>query len=166
MGNTLITYVGEQEVADGPITWSQTHSIEYPQLGDEYYIGLAVSSIHTYPLEVTFSDYEVEQYFFPSAAPSISSAPTVFVASRDIGSVGIAGSASQSSAGGWTVTASGYDIWGKSDQFHFVNFPTSGNFEVQLKVDSFDYVHPWQRWIDDSRHSRCQLGSFQCFSDG
>merc|ERR1711982_256056 len=40
---------------------------------------------------------------------------------------------------------SGYDIWGKSDQFHFVNFPTSGNFEVQLKVDSFDYVHPWQK---------------------
>merc|ERR1712176_1306423 len=143
--NTLITYVGEQEVADGPITWSQTHSIEYPQLGDEYYIGLAVSSVHTYPLEVTFSDYEVEQYFFPSAAPSISSAPTVFVASRDIGNVGIAGSASQSSAGEWTVTASGYDIWGKSDQFHFVNFPTSGNFEVQLKVDSFDYVHPWQK---------------------
>merc|ERR1719382_822346 len=125
--NTLITYVGEQE------------------LGDEYYIGLAVSSVHTYPLEVTFADYEVEQYFFPSAAPSTSSAPTVFVPSRDVGSVGIAGSASQSSAGGWTVTASGYDIWGKSDQFHFVNFPTSGNFEVHFKVDSFDYVHPWQK---------------------
>jgi hypothetical protein len=143
---TLITYVGEQDVAGGPIIWSQTHSIEYPQLGDEFYVGLAVSSGYTFPLEVTFSNYEVEQFFFPSAAPSISAAPTVFVASRDIGNVGIAGSASESSTGRWTVTSSGNYLWGRSDRFHFVNFQVSGpNVEVRFRVDSFDYVNPWQK---------------------
>src|SRR5262247_2019926 len=54
--------------------------------------------------------------------------------STDVGAVGIAGTASQSADGTWTVQASGADIWGGADSFHFV-YQTSRAFgAVQATV--------------------------------
>jgi len=139
------SFYGSQADVGGPITWTQVHSREIPAIGDSYNVGLAVCSVRSLSQEVVFKDYEVDQYFFPSAAPSISQSPTLFVPSQDIGNVGIAGSASQSATGTWTVKASGADIWGGSDQFHYVNFPMTGNVKVEMLVNGFDYVYPWQK---------------------
>ena len=111
--NTFTSYVGSQEVEDGPITWSVVRSEEMNNIGETYQVGLAISSARWQAQEVIFTDYDVDAYYFPSAAPSISSAPTIFVPSTDIGSTAIAGSASESTNGGWVVKASGYDIWGR-----------------------------------------------------
>merc|ERR1712087_931093 len=140
----LISYAGT-EGADGTVSWEMIHSVEFPNLGDDYYVGLASSSVHTYPLEVTFTDYQVEQYFFPSAAPSVSTAPTAFVASRDIGSPKAAGHSSLSSSGEYKVSGAGHDIWGHRDHFHYVNFPSQGDVEVRFRVDSFTQVYSWQK---------------------
>ncbi len=54
-----------------------------------------------------------------SCAPRLAAAQTW--TSTDVGSVAIAGSASQDSGGGWTVSGSGADIWGTADSFQFVH---------------------------------------------
>lgn len=51
--------------------------------------------------------------------------------SQDIGTTG--GSASES-GGVWTIAADGTDIWGASDQMHFVWIPVSGNAVVTCRV--------------------------------
>ena len=54
-----------------------------------------------------------------------------FTHSDDVGAPPIKGSAQfDSSNGQYTITGSGTDIWGKSDQFHYVWREMSGNFSV------------------------------------
>ena len=108
---------------------------------ESYHIGLAVSSARYWVQEVVFKNYEVDQYYFPSAAPSISGMPTIFVPSTDIGEVGVPGSVSEFSDGRWVVKGSGNDIWDRSDQFHYVHFSKTGNVILELLVDSLDYTH-------------------------
>ena len=74
--NTFTSFVGSQEVEDGHITWTELKSLEMTSLGDEYFVGLAISSPHR-SHEAVFTDYEVDAYYFPSAAPSVSSMPTI-----------------------------------------------------------------------------------------
>jgi len=57
------------------------------------------------------------------------------IANQDIGSTGIAGSASEA-AGVWTVEGSGADIWGGSDAFHYVYRPMSGDGILKVNVTS------------------------------
>jgi regulation of enolase protein 1 (concanavalin A-like superfamily) len=66
-------------------------------------------------------------------------------ANRDIGAPKIAGSATHSS-GSFTVTAAGSDIWGTSDQFHFVYEPVTGDVEVVARVVSITtQAHRWSK---------------------
>jgi hypothetical protein len=53
--------------------------------------------------------------------------------STDVGSVGIAGSATQST-GSWTVQGSGADIWGTSDSFQFVHQTMTDSGRVDARV--------------------------------
>lgn len=143
--DTYTSYYSTQALADGPGTWTAIHSRTIPGIGDSYNIGLGISSARSVAQEVIFTDYEVDRYYFPSAAPSVSDMPTVFVQSSDIGAVGVAGSASTAGDGSWTVKASGSDIWGSADQFHYVHFRESGDIKAELLVQSFDYIYGWQK---------------------
>lgn len=62
----------------------------------------------------------------------------------DIGAVGAAGSANAVN-GGFTVTGSGVDIWGYSDQFHFayVELPHDGYLEA--RVTGIEGPHAWSK---------------------
>ncbi len=54
-----------------------------------------------------------------------------FTGSDDVGSPSLKGSAEfDASSGQYRITGSGTDIWGKSDQFHYVWREMSGNFAV------------------------------------
>lgn len=53
----------------------------------------------------------------------------------DIGSVGVAGSASESS-GTYTVSGSGADIWNSADAFQFVSQTLAGDGEIRARVTS------------------------------
>ncbi|MEP6593485.1 MAG: hypothetical protein ABJC51_07325, partial [Acidobacteriota bacterium] len=63
---------------------------------------------------------------------------------RDIGSPAVAGSSSFNQ-GQFTVIAGGADIWGQSDQFHFVYQQVSGDVDVIARVDSVTQVHSWSK---------------------
>lgn len=63
---------------------------------------------------------------------------------RDIGSPSLQGSTTYSS-GVYTVKAAGTDIWGTSDQFHFVYQPVTGNAEVIARVVSLGRTDRWSR---------------------
>jgi hypothetical protein len=54
--------------------------------------------------------------------------------STDVGGVGIAGTASQSADGTWTVQGSGADIWGDADSFQFVHQTSSDIGSAQAIV--------------------------------
>jgi regulation of enolase protein 1 (concanavalin A-like superfamily) len=64
--------------------------------------------------------------------------------SRDIGSVGIAGSASYGNSR-YTLVGSGADIWGSSDQFRFMYQSLSGNGTITAKVYSQTNSNSWAK---------------------
>ena len=64
--------------------------------------------------------------------------------SSDIGNPPSTGSATLS-GGQFTIQASGADIWGTSDQFHFVYQPVTGDVDVVARVDSVTAAHSWSK---------------------
>jgi hypothetical protein len=69
------------------------------------------------------------------------------LSSKDFGNVGVVGSSSiDSDTGALTVTGSGQDIWGRSDQFHFLFTKITGgeNFMIELFVEDLtSNLHEW-----------------------
>jgi len=65
--------------------------------------------------------------------------------SRDIGTVGLPGSAIYTN-GAFTVIGSGDDIWNTADAFRFVYIVTnSTNFSITARVVSIQNVNPWSK---------------------
>ena len=62
----------------------------------------------------------------------------------DIGAVGLAGGASES-AGTFTVSGSGADIWGPADAFQFVSQTLTGNGEIRARVTSQTNPNVWAK---------------------
>jgi len=62
----------------------------------------------------------------------------------DVGSTGIAGSASYAN-GIFTVKGSGADIWGMTDAFHFVYRTLSGNGQLVARVVSVQNTYHWAK---------------------
>jgi hypothetical protein len=77
----------------------------------------------------------------PTPAPSTLPYPWLH---QDIGSPVLSGSASYS-AGTFTVKAAGADIWGSSDQFHYVYRPLSGDGTIIARVASIQNTDPWAK---------------------
>jgi regulation of enolase protein 1 (concanavalin A-like superfamily) len=65
-------------------------------------------------------------------------------ASRDIGSVGVAGSASVAS-GTWTLRGSGANIWSTSDEFRFAYRAVTGNVDIRVRVASLEDANDWSK---------------------
>src|SRR4051812_23516650 len=63
---------------------------------------------------------------------------------QDIGGPPIAGDSSFDQ-GTFTIDASGADIWGQSDQFHFVYQQVSGDVDVIARVDSVSATDAWAK---------------------
>ena len=62
----------------------------------------------------------------------------------DIGKVGVPGSA-QFAAGVFTITASGDDIYGQADAFHFVYRPLHGDGQIVARVVSYQRQDMWTK---------------------
>lgn len=88
----------------------------------------------------------------PSMAPSISSAPTTETAaptrapvspmglvfrSADIGYCKYRGESFQTSDGLYNLKASGSDIWGSVDGFHYMYVETSGDADFSILIENF-----------------------------
>src|SRR6185312_2123927 len=63
---------------------------------------------------------------------------------QDIGSVGLAGSASHST-GLFTVTGAGVDIWGSADGFNYAFLPVTNNCTIVARVTSVQGVNAWSK---------------------
>ena len=62
----------------------------------------------------------------------------------DIGSPQLPGSTKQVETG-WDLIAGGADIWEKSDQFHFLYQPLSGDFDIAVRVECFTPAHLYSK---------------------
>ena len=70
--------------------------------------------------------------------------PLTAFANLDIGSPQLAGSSKQTE-GGWELIAGGADIWEKSDQFQFLYQQLSGDFDIAVRVESFEPAHLYSK---------------------
>jgi hypothetical protein len=71
--------------------------------------------------------------------------PTGWV-NRDIGTVEQAGSATMDTENDiFEVRASGSDIWGDADQFHYVYKPLHGNGQITARIASFNVTDSWAK---------------------
>lgn len=113
-------------------SWTQIGSATL-SLGANVYVGLAVAS-QTSSLSTTAQLSQVSMAG-PLPAPQ---------QQADIGAPPIAGSASYQS-GTYQITASGADIWGTSDQFHYVYQPVTGDLDVSARVVSIGAADPWSK---------------------
>jgi regulation of enolase protein 1 (concanavalin A-like superfamily) len=78
------------------------------------------------------------------AASAVQAAvPTPWLA-EDVGAPSPAGTSTYNS-GTFTITASGVDIWGTSDQFHFVYQQLSGDVDVVARVESLTNTNSWAK---------------------
>ncbi len=65
-------------------------------------------------------------------------------ATKDIGSVGIAGSATHSS-GTFVVNGAGADVWGSADAFRFTYQTLVGDGSIVARVTGVDNIDPWTK---------------------
>jgi len=119
--------------ADGS-TWTSVGSATIP-LGTTAYFGLAVTSHNNGAICLSTFDNV--------ALGSTSSLPPPWL-DGDVGVVGTPGAAGYSN-GIFTITASGTDIWGTADQFHFVYRPLSGNGQITARVTGVPTTDPWAK---------------------
>src|SRR5213083_602528 len=83
--------------------------------------------------------------FLTSGLISVADAQVVSSQDRDIGAVAVAGSASNNGTGGFTVTASGADIWGTADEFHYVYVSLTGDMEMVTRVTGVQFTDGWAK---------------------
>ena len=70
--------------------------------------------------------------------------PTSTWTNTDIGNPALAGRGSDS-AGTYSVTGGGSDIWNSSDQFHFMHQRADGDMEIVARVGTIQYAHRWSK---------------------
>jgi hypothetical protein len=69
-----------------------------------------------------------------------------FASGNDIGHVAAAGDdAFDSTTGAYTIRGSGSDIWGTTDEFHYVWTKWAGDFEITTRVDAVQNVNAWTK---------------------
>ena len=130
-------------------TWS-TISSRTIALGTNAYVGVATTS-HNTSGATTAAVSQVA--VIPLSLPAPQQA-------ADIGAPAIQGSTTYRQ-GAYSVHAGGVDIWGTSDQFHFVYQPMSGDGEVVVRVQSISNSDAWAKsgvmiretLAPDSRHA-------------
>ncbi len=102
--------------------------------------GVTFSTAGNYLLRLTVYDNELTATADVAVAVGIPSAGS----GQDIGSVGVAGR-SDESGGTWTVQASGADIWGSADGFHFRYAQLTGDGFVQVRLLGQGNTDPWAK---------------------
>ena len=133
-GNTFTGY----ESADGA-TWTQV-SQQTIAMAADVFVGIAVTSHSTSaPTMAVVTNVTLSG----SGGGGGSTLPPPWT-NGDVGAVTIAGTADF--AGGlFTVTASGADIWGIADAFHYVYQPLNGDGTITARVDSVQESYVWAK---------------------
>ena len=110
-------------------------------------VGIALTSSSAFRMsEATYEQYDNTNYFYPSAAPSQSMAPSHLIPSLDLGSYDVRYKSEVDLQGTkYIVKASGAGIWGSQDGFTFINFETAGDFDMTTRVFSSNITTTWTK---------------------
>jgi PKD repeat protein len=95
------------------------------------------ANVHTVTAGTTAASYTATFMAAPATLPT-------GWTSRDIGAVGVAGSASYAS-GTFTVRGAGADVWGTADAFHYASRSMSGNGTIVARVTSIAGTQAWTK---------------------
>jgi regulation of enolase protein 1 (concanavalin A-like superfamily) len=134
-GQLFTSYVS----SDGS-SWKLVGS-ETISMASTVYVGLAVTSHDTSRTALaTFANVTVNGSGGSTTPPP----PTSTWINSDIGSPALAGRGSES-GGTYSVTGGGADIWGSSDQFHFMHQQASGDMEIVARVGTVEYADQWSK---------------------
>jgi hypothetical protein len=130
--------------ADVYFTTSGTHTIRVQQREDGAIVDEIVLSPDTY-LSSSPGQRRNDTNILSSTdgGTSAEALPSPWT-QTDVGAVTIAGSASYS-AGTMTVRASGADIWGTADAFHFVYKTLTGDGSIVARIASLQNVNSWSK---------------------
>ncbi|KAL7531765.1 hypothetical protein ACHAXR_005425 [Thalassiosira sp. AJA248-18] len=126
--------------SDDGIDWIFHSSMEIRFPEDTFRVGLAVTSHdNRYVSEATFEDYTVEEYNFPTSAPSVSAAPSAWDPTVDIGGAKPGQYVYNENNGISSHKGYGTGIWGTSDSFYYYNEQRDidGAFDVVAYVNRF-----------------------------
>jgi hypothetical protein len=110
-------------------------------------VGIALTSSSAFRIsEATYEQFENTNYFYPSAAPSQSMAPSHLIPSLDIGAHNVNYKSEVDLQGTkYIVNASGAGIWGSQDEFTFINFEVQGDFDMTTRVFSTNITTSWTK---------------------
>jgi hypothetical protein len=117
--------------ADGG-AWTQVGAAQTISMAGAVYVGLPVTAHDNADLCTAAFDNVW------------STAPVVPWQHQDIGSVGFAGSAGNSTSL-FTVTGAGGDIWGNADAFNYAFLPATNNCTIVARVTSMQGVNAWSK---------------------
>lgn len=117
--------------ADGG-AWTQVGSAQTIPMAGTVYVGLPVTAHNNTRLCTAMLDNVW------------STAPVGTWLHQDIGSVGLAGSAINST-GLFTVTGAGGDIWGTADSFNYACLPVTNNCTIVARVMSVQGINAWSK---------------------
>ena len=126
-GNSFRGYVS----ADGG-AWTQVGTAQTISMAGAVYVGLPVTAHNNTNLCMAMFDNVW------------STAPLGPWQHQDIGSVGLAGSASNSTSL-FTVTGAGGDIWGTADAFNYAFLPVTNNCTIVARVVSLQNIDVWSK---------------------
>ncbi|MDB4293478.1 BspA family leucine-rich repeat surface protein, partial [Maribacter sp.] len=110
--------------------------------------GLDISNLGTSNVIYSVSDASGNEALEVRSVNVVPAAPCLPFPWRntDIGDVAVTGTACVRTPGNsFEVTASGSDIWGTNDEFHFVYQRLSGDGEIITRVDGLTNTHPWAK---------------------
>jgi hypothetical protein len=91
--------------------------------------------------------------------PSVTAGPAPSWTSQDIGAVAAAGSYTEN-GDSIVVNASGADIWGTADEFHYVYHELVGDGEIVARVVSLTYTNEWTKAAVMMRESLASNSAF------
>jgi regulation of enolase protein 1 (concanavalin A-like superfamily) len=121
--------------------WTKQSEVEVRFPDDTYRVGLAVTSHHDhYVSEAIFEEYSIEEYNFPTAAPSLSLSPTAWDADVEIGGAKDGQVSYNVDTAVTSYLGYGTGIWENSDSFFFASSSqkdASGAFDVVVYTNEF-----------------------------
>ena len=147
-GLRIAASISDDGLPNPPATLSHSWSVATAPAGasvlfddaSQLSTGATFSAAGNYLLRLTVSDGELQS----TADVAVAYGGSAMGSAQDVGSVALAGS-STSTAGTWTIRASGADIWDTADGFHFRYAELRGDGFVQVRLLSQTYTDPWAK---------------------
>ena len=129
--------------SDDGENWTLVRTLEIPNLGDDNRVGMVATSHN--PEVLTTAVFENFGIF--DTSNECSQAVSYPLISQDIGSLTIPGIADYCpTSEKYTIYTGGLDIWGTSDQFHFINqYETDNEYRVTAKIESLSHSDNWAK---------------------